>query len=94
MKMLERAREAQELWRAVIPFCQAPEPRQFILWINRFSDEQIERAFMRASRRFAPEKTQVPDAAVIHKYVTGLLLNLEKEERESYEMQRYTQAIR
>jgi ribonuclease I len=58
------------------PHGTAPQPRQFVVWAKRFSDDQIEQAFIKASRKFASQDTE-PNT--IQRYVTGLLLNLERE---------------
>lgn len=74
--IVNRATTAQTLWGMTFPQGTAPQPRQFILWAKRFSDEQIEQAFLKVSRKFASQDAE-PDA--IQRYVTGLLLNLERE---------------
>jgi hypothetical protein len=77
--LIERSNNAEKLWAALLPHVSAPEQRQFVVWANRFSDPQIERALMRTHRKFAPSAPR-QDASTIHKYVTGLLLNLEREQ--------------
>ena len=79
MQTLERAKAAAELWNAVVPFCPAPQMRQFILWTSRFTEPQIERAFFRASRKFAPVKGPCPDPEIVHRYATGIMLNEAKQ---------------
>lgn len=75
MTLVQRSNDARTLWNAVVSDIPAPSDRQFILWASRFSDGLIERALMKAGRKFAGQKM---DPAVVHKYVTGLLLNLER----------------
>ena len=79
MTLLEKTRSIADLWRVLIPFCTPPEPRQFALWANRFNTVVIEKAFWRASKKFSPERVQLPDAVVVHRYVTGVCLNEERE---------------
>jgi len=76
MQLIERSREASALWKALMPDLKEPEERQFVLWVRRFSDAQIERAFWRTGNKFRGGGTE---PQTIHKYVTGLLLNLERE---------------
>jgi hypothetical protein len=77
--LMQRVANAQQLWCAVLPNCPAPPTRQFVLWASRFSDEQLERAIMRSSRRFAGGGGVIAHD-VIYRYVTGTLLNLEREQ--------------
>ena len=79
MSVIQRSKDAEQLWLAMLPHVPQPELRQFVLWANRFSDAQIERAIMRTHRKFAAA-SQAVDPVVIHKYVTGILLNLEREQ--------------
>jgi hypothetical protein len=85
MSLTTRSNHSQELWAALLPHITAPEPSQFVVWANRFTDPQIERAFMRTQRRFAPERVSVnPGEAnpiAVHRYVTGLLVNIEREQK-------------
>jgi hypothetical protein len=76
---VERALTAQKLWGMVFPQCPAPEPRQFVVWSSRFPDPLMERALLKTSRKFSG---QIPDPEPIHRYVTGLLLNLEREAKD------------
>jgi hypothetical protein len=76
--MMQRVANAQQLWNAVLPDCPAPQPRQFVLWASRFSDAQLERAILRSSKRFAGGNGIAPEP--VHRYVTGTLLNLEREQ--------------
>ena len=77
MQLIQRSREALALWKALMPDLKEPEERQFVLWVHRFSDAQIERAFWRTSKKFTAVGIE-PEA--VHRYVTGLLLNLEREQ--------------
>jgi hypothetical protein len=63
----------------MMPKIPAPPDRQFTVWAHRFSDPLIERALWRTSKKFGSSSTVVP--VIVHKYVTGLLLNLEKEHK-------------
>jgi hypothetical protein len=78
MSAIERSRDHEQLWRVMMPDVAAPETRQFVVWANRFTDAQLERAIMRTHRKFAPGTREI-DPTVIYRYVTGLLLNLERE---------------
>jgi hypothetical protein len=80
MSVIQRSKDAEQLWQAMLPHVPQPEIRQFVVWANRFSDEQMERAIMRTHRKFAVGAQPVAPA-VIHKYVTGILLNLEREQQ-------------
>jgi hypothetical protein len=82
MLVMERITNAQGLWGILLPNYPQPEPRQFLLWTNRFTDTQIEKAFTRAHRKFAQSQAQQPEPCAIHRYVTGVLLNLEREQRQ------------
>jgi hypothetical protein len=77
MQLLERGMEAQKLWRIVVPQHPAPVERQFVLWCARFSDAQIERAFYRTGMK----RFNSTDPELVHRYTTGLLLNLEREQQ-------------
>jgi hypothetical protein len=79
MNLIERVKQIKELWTMLVPFCQPPEPRQFALWANKFDDSIIERAFWRASKKFNPQKVQVPDTDAVHRYVTSVMVNEAKE---------------
>jgi hypothetical protein len=82
MLTMDRIRNAQGLWGVLLPEVTQPEPRQFLLWGNRFTDAQIERAITRAHRKLGqPLSGGLSDAATVHRYITGVLLNLEREER-------------
>ena len=78
MRLLERAQEAKKLWDTLLPFCPGPELRQFALWTKRFSDEQVERGFFRASRKFSPEKVGRTEPIVVWRYATGVMLREEE----------------
>ena len=89
MLTMERITNAQGLWGVLLPNCPQPEPRQFLLWTNRFTDTQIEKAITRASRKFAQFQTQQrPEPCDIHRYVTGVLLNIEREQKQQPNMAR------
>jgi hypothetical protein len=76
--LLRRMRNAKELWNALISSCDPPDGRQLALWVSRFDDAFIERAFWRASRKFSPDKGQfVPE--IIYRYCTGVMLNEERD---------------
>jgi hypothetical protein len=76
MTLAERTISARQLWTLVLPDVELPTDRQFALWANRFSDTQLERAFLRVGRKF-PHGGIETDS--LHRYVTGLLLNQERE---------------
>lgn len=80
MSVIQRSKEAEQLWRVMLSHVPQPEIRQFVVWANRFSDEQMERAILRTHRKYSADKAQPEDPAVIHRYVTGILLNLEREQ--------------
>jgi hypothetical protein len=61
-----------------MPGAPAPVDRQFIVWANRFSDAQIEKAFWKTNHKFM---NRAVEPELIFRYCTGLLLNLEKESR-------------
>jgi hypothetical protein len=83
MTIVERCTDAQELWKMFLPFVSAPEPQQLARWANRFPDELIERAFLKTARKFSAKRVRLPlDEADIHRYVTGLLVNLESDDRQ------------
>lgn len=76
MNLIQRSEDARALWCAIVDHTLAPEDRQFDLWARRFTDAQIERAFMKVDRKFA--NLQV-EPETVWRYTTGLLLNLERE---------------
>ncbi|SDG01018.1 hypothetical protein [Terriglobus roseus] len=76
MTLIQRSNDAKALWNAVVSDRPPPDDRQFIVWARRFTDSQIEHAFLKVGRKFAGHPTE---PATIHRYVTGLLLNLERE---------------
>lgn len=78
-QILQRIEGAQGLWVVFLPTIPQPEARQFWLWANRFTDTQIERAFSRAGRKFS----RSADPEEIGRYVTGVLLNLQREQSAS-----------
>jgi hypothetical protein len=81
MSLIDRSKSAGDLWAAVLSHVPAPDSKQLVLWANRFTDAHIEKAFMRTHRRFAPgHMTSATDPTIIHKYVTGLLVNIEREQ--------------
>ena len=75
MQLIERSREALALWKTLMPELQEPNERQFVLWVRRFSDAHIEHAFWRTSNKF---HGRAAEPETVHRYVTGLLLNLER----------------
>ena len=80
MELIQRLDDAKRLWAAWVPACPAPDDRQFLLWARRFSDAQIEKALWRVGTKFKFGMfTVATDHATVHKYTTGLLLNLERE---------------
>jgi hypothetical protein len=78
MTLMQRSSDARLLWNAVVMDTPAPDDRQFIIWSRRFSDSQVEQAFLKAGRKFAGQHIE---PATVHRYVTGLLLNLEREQQ-------------
>lgn len=78
--LIERLNNAARLWRITMPHIPNPDDRQFIRWLDRFDDALVERAILRASRRFSPERmTSRITSDSVHKFVTGLMLNLQHE---------------
>jgi hypothetical protein len=68
------------------PNIPSQSQRQFMLWTNRFSDAQIERALTRAHKKFAQTQIKYPlEPSDVHRYVTGVLLNLEREQKQQTE---------
>lgn len=75
MTLIQRSNDARTLWNAIVSDTPAPDDRQFIVWTRRFSDSQIEEAFFKVGRKFAGQKIE---SVIVHKYATGLLLNLQR----------------
>ena len=78
---LQRIENATGLWKLLLPLIPQPEPRQFMLWTNRFTDPQVEKALTRAHKKFAHIQRQT-EPTDVHRYVTGVLLNLEREQKQ------------
>ncbi len=77
METLKRCRDAQELWRLALPDCAPPAAHQFMRWLGRFPDAFLEHAILRSGRKFANAPSVQSEA--VHRYVTGCMLNLERE---------------
>lgn len=77
MTITEKAINAKTLWEMLLPHVAAPEPKQFILWVARFETSLIEKVFMKLQRKFPEGTTETAER--IHRYSTGLLVNLEVE---------------
>jgi hypothetical protein len=75
--IIDRALNAQKLWDMLLPHVAAPEAKQFVIWANRFGDEILEKVLIRVSRKFPLGTLETVDR--IHRYTTGLLINLETE---------------
>jgi hypothetical protein len=73
--LIERSKASLQLWNLVTP-CAAPDLKQFAIWAYRFTDALMERAILKASRKFSG----TDDPETVHRYVTGLLLNLQQEQ--------------
>lgn len=73
--LIERVETAGKLWNILLAFCPAPTEYQYGVWVRQFTDPQLEYAFTRASRKFAPSRGNCPEALTVHKYVTGILVN-------------------
>ena len=73
--LIERVETAEKLLRILLAFCPAPAEYQIGVWVRQFSDAELEYAFNRASRKFAPTKGPCPPAHTVHRYVTGILAN-------------------
>lgn len=77
--LIDRVQNAGMLWRILVGFCPAPSEYQLGAWVRQFSDSEFEYAFARTARKFSPQKGPCPDAVILHRYATGILLNERKE---------------
>lgn len=87
MLTMARITNAQGLWGVLLQRHPQPEPRQFMLWTNRFTDAQIEKALTRTHKKFAHLHREPND---IHRYITGVLLNLEMEQQQQQATARWS----
>src|SRR5579864_3972285 len=83
--LIERVETISALWRILAGFCPAPSEYQLGTWARQFSDSELEYAFARTARKFSPPRRHCPDAEIIHRYATGILLNERKKNDEQNE---------
>ena len=79
MTLIDRVQSAETLWRILLGFCPAPSEYQLGTWTRQFTDSELEYAFGRTARKFNPSRGPCPDAVIVHRYATGILLNEQKE---------------
>ena len=75
----ERAEAIEILWRDSVP-CEPPDSTQFALWARSFTDAQIQRAFRRTGNKILRRQFIHHRVPTIHRFVTGLLVNLRNEQ--------------
>jgi hypothetical protein len=75
--IIDKARDAMALWRGLLKI-EPPSTEQFIRWAQQFTDAQMERAIFRCRKRFDDSS----DPVTVHKYATGTLVNIRREEHE------------
>lgn len=75
MTIIERANQLKQLWDVTLTPCPSPKPSQLMYWADRYSDDLLQKAFVTTAVRI--ELNQEP--TVVHKYVSGLARNLQRE---------------
>jgi hypothetical protein len=65
------------LWRGMLKI-EPPSLEQFVIWSKQFTDAQMERAVFRCGQRFDASA----DPVTVHKYATGTLVNIKREEQQ------------
>lgn len=73
MTTIERAEAAEEIWKVMLPDVKSPDPRQFALWVCKFDDTILNKAFSRAAIKFA--NLQAVPCLIVWKYVSGVAQN-------------------
>lgn len=79
MKTLERIDQHKQLWQALLPFCPAPDDHQMAIWLRQFADDELEHGYNRARVKFGPHRGPCPEAEIVHRYITGVLVNSRRE---------------
>ncbi len=75
MILLARIENVMKLWVIMLPHVQKPSDRHFGLW-SQFPDDIIERAVVRTSRKFAPEKIDATfNPEIAWRYCAGVMAN-------------------
>lgn len=67
-----RLKQIAELWTLILGFCPPPLPHILTSWLRQFSDDEIQFAFERTAGKFYRE---CPEPEMVHRYVTGVLVN-------------------
>src|SRR5277367_1842431 len=77
MSILQRADDFKRLWNLLLPSVPMPDDQSIVRWIDTFTDPEIEYALTRTRRKFLFLPATAP--VMIHKYVTGVLVNQRRE---------------
>jgi hypothetical protein len=72
-----RAIEHQAVFKMLAPHLPELEPREWILWCQKFDDNVITKALTRVSRKFPPGVTVTP--VELWRYLVGVPGNIERE---------------
>jgi hypothetical protein len=71
MNLLKRLDALMELWRTLIPHIAPPVQADASRWLN-YSDEAVEQAILRTSKKFAASKIAADfDPSDAYRYATG-----------------------
>jgi hypothetical protein len=75
MKLLKRIQEAKEAWGILMPHIPLPADTVLGAWVTRFSENSLETALLRGSKKFAPRKVDLAtlDAADVYRYIAGVV---------------------
>jgi hypothetical protein len=76
MKLLNRVLATARLWTLVIPNAPHPPPDMIARWCDDFSDEVLESAIVRTSRKFRGQVLADPEAA--WRYCTGVCVHINR----------------
>jgi hypothetical protein len=76
MTLITRIETITRLWEMILPDIPKPSPT----WVSRwcvYSDSAVERGIVRASKKFAPNRTGnvAPDPELVYQYVCGVARN-------------------
>jgi len=72
---METAKLLQELWRALLPNCEAPPFEQFVRWLGSYDEQIINRGIRRASSKLykTTREGQIMTPADCFAYATSVM---------------------
>ncbi|HZQ90373.1 MAG TPA: hypothetical protein VFA60_01115 [Terriglobales bacterium] len=82
MSLIQRIENIIRLWQLILP--DIPKPQA--VWVSRwcsYPDSAIEKGIVRASKKFAPNRTGsvIPDPELVYQYVCGVARHESKGEQ-------------